>query len=207
MILVCGTSMNSGKSTAAAACCWVLSNLGCKVKGSKITGTASLKDVLHMNDAGAVSFSDFSFLGYPATYMLNEAELLHIFNTLDLRYANNPEHYWVVELADGINQRETELLLKMDAVRERIHRLIFCANDAFSALGGVQYLEDQFNLVPDLISGTCTSSPLHIREINSILAVPVMDAMNIDISKVAAHISGNGHRRKEISRAPALAGN
>ena len=60
MILVCGTTMNSGKSAAAAASCWILSSLGKKVKGSKVTGTASLKDILHMNDAGAVSYSDFS---------------------------------------------------------------------------------------------------------------------------------------------------
>ena len=50
MILACGTIMNSGKSVAAAACCWVLSNLGYTVKGSKITGTDSLKDILHMRE-------------------------------------------------------------------------------------------------------------------------------------------------------------
>ena len=51
MILVCGTSMNSGKSMAAAACCWVLSSSGHTVRATKATGTASLKDILHMNDA------------------------------------------------------------------------------------------------------------------------------------------------------------
>ncbi|MCX5636322.1 MAG: hypothetical protein NTX52_01335, partial [Planctomycetota bacterium] len=53
LILVCGTSMNSGKSMAAAACCWTLTSMGYNVRASKVTGTASLKDILLMNDAGA----------------------------------------------------------------------------------------------------------------------------------------------------------
>ena len=53
MILVCGTSMNSGKSIAAVSCCWALSTLGFTVRAAKVTGTASLKDILTMNDAGA----------------------------------------------------------------------------------------------------------------------------------------------------------
>ena len=48
MILNIGTSMNSGKSTSAIACCWALAAMGYEVRASKITGTASLKDILHM---------------------------------------------------------------------------------------------------------------------------------------------------------------
>jgi len=114
MILVCGTSMNSGKSMAAAACCWALTSMGYNVRASKITGTASLKDILHMNDAGASPYADFTYLGYSSTYMLSKDELLYIFNQLDLKYANNPKNFWVVELADGIIQRETRMLLGSD---------------------------------------------------------------------------------------------
>jgi hypothetical protein len=53
MVLVIGSSMNSGKSTTAVACCWALSRIGRHIRASKITGTASLKDILQMNDAGA----------------------------------------------------------------------------------------------------------------------------------------------------------
>jgi hypothetical protein len=67
MILVCGTSMNSGKSLAAVACCRVLASMGHTVRASKITGTASLKDILHMNDAGASPYADFTYFGYPST--------------------------------------------------------------------------------------------------------------------------------------------
>ena len=188
MILVCGTAMNSGKSVSAASICWALSRMGYTVKGSKITGTASLKDILHMNDAGASSFSDFTFLGYPTTYMLDEEEIVGVFNYIDLKYANNPQNYWVVEFADGINQRETEMLLRHPEVRKRIHKLVFCANDAFGAIGGIEYLKDRLDLTPDLISGVCTSSPLHMRELGNVTDIPIFDNMNINVEEIIKSI-------------------
>lgn len=176
MILVCGTSMNSGKSMAAAACCWALTTIGYNVRASKVTGTASLKDILLMNDAGASRYADFTYLGYPSTYLLTKQELLGIFNQLDLKYANNPKNFWVVELADGVIQRETAMLLSSPEVVSRIHRLIFCANDAFGAIGGLRTLKEKFNLIPDAISGICSSSPLHTRELSEFTNIPVFNS-------------------------------
>jgi hypothetical protein len=184
MILVCGTAMNSGKSTAAAAACWALSNLGKNVRGAKITGTASLKDILHMNDAGASHYSDFSYLGFPSTYLLSNKDVLQIFNNLDLKYANNPKNYWVVELADGINQRETSMLLQHPEVRSRIHKLIFCASGAFDSIGGIDILKKKFDLVPDAISGLCTSSPLHIQEIQKFTDIPIFNNTNVNAASL-----------------------
>ena len=179
MILVCGTSMNSGKSMAAAACCWALTSMGYNVRASKATGTASLKDILHMNDAGASPYADFTYLGYPSTYMLPQDELLSIFNHLDLKYANNPKNFWVVELADGIIQRETRMLLESDEVRSRIHKLLFCASDAFGAIGGLNILKN-LGLIPDALSGVCSSSPLHIRELKEFTNIPVFNSAKPD---------------------------
>lgn len=176
MILVCGTSMNAGKSMAATACCWALTTMGHSVRAAKVTGTASLKDILNMNDAGAEHYADFTYLGYPSTYKLNEDQLLEIFNKIDLKYANNPKNYWVVEFADGIIQRETAMLLASPDVKKRIHKLIFCAPDAFGAIGGLRVLKEKFNLVPNAISGICSSSPLHIRELSEQTDIPVFNS-------------------------------
>jgi len=185
MILVCGTSMNSGKSMAAAACCWALTSMGYKVRASKVTGTASLKDILLMNDAGASPYADFTYLGYPSTYLLEKVQLLGIFNQLDLKYANNPKNFWVVEFADGIIQQETAMLLKSPEIISRIHKLIFCANDAFGAIGGLNILKDKFGLVPDMLSGVCSSSPLHIRELTTFTDTPVFNSSEVDTNALA----------------------
>ncbi|WP_020532511.1 hypothetical protein [Flexithrix dorotheae] len=179
LILAIGTAMNSGKSAAATACVYALSVHEKEVRASKVTGTASLKDILSMNDAGATHYSDFSFLGYPSTYMIEESEVVDIFNKLDLKYANNKDNYWVVEFADGINQRETAMLLRHPDIRERIHKLIFCAADSFGAIGGLQVLKTKFGLVPDAISGVCSSSPLHIKELREYTNIPVFNSLNI----------------------------
>lgn len=198
MILVCGTSMNSGKSLAAAACCWALTSMGHKVRGSKITGTASLKDILHMNDAGANPYADFSHVGYPSTYLLSKEELLDIFNQLDLKYANNPKNFWVVELADGVIERETAILLSSPEVVSRINKLIFCANDAFGAIGGLRTLREKFNLVPDAVSGICSSSPLHVRELSAFTNVPVFNSAEANVDSLAKILLRPGKNTLEI---------
>jgi len=180
LILVVGTSMNSGKSTAAVACCWALTTMGHEVRSSKVTGTASLKDILHMNDAGAKVYDDFSYLGYPSTYLLSEEQLLDIFNGLDLRYANNPKNYWIVELADGILQRETAMLLSHPDVTGRLDKLIF------GALGGLRILRDTYGLEPNAISGLVSGSPLGIRELSEHTAVPVFDSAEPNLTQLAS---------------------
>lgn len=185
LVLVVGTAMNSGKSMAASACCWALSSMGYNVRGSKITGTASLQDILHMNDAGANPYLDFTHLGYPSTYMLPEDELLDIFNKIDLKYCNSPSNYWVVEISDGIGQRETAMLLNSEDVKSRIDTLVFAAGDAFGAIGGLQVLKERFSLEPDAISGVCSSSPLHIRELESHTSIPVFNSVAPDLKLLA----------------------
>jgi len=184
MILVVGTSMNSGKSQAAKAACWAIATSGHVVRASKVTGTASLKDILAMEDAGANPVNDFTHFGYPSTYKLSEEELLEIFNDLDLKVGNNPKNYWVVEIADGILQRETEILLRSDDVKSRIHRLIFAAQGAMGAISGVQILEKEFGVTPDAISGVCASSPLVVEELDKFCSIPSFDNMNWDLQQL-----------------------
>jgi hypothetical protein len=200
LILVCGTSMNSGKSMAAAACCWALNSQGYSVKASKVTGTASLKDILHMNDAGASVYTDFTHFGYPSTYLLSGEEVINIFNFLDLKYGNNPKNYWIVELADGIIQRETGMLLHSSDVTSRLHRLIFCAADAFGAIGGLRILKERFSLVPDAISGVCSSSPLHLRELSEFSSVPVFNSAEPDAKELTDLLVPIKRRRNGVLR-------
>jgi hypothetical protein len=76
------------------------------------------------------------------------------------------------------------MLLLSEAVRSRIHRLIFCAADAFGAIGGLEVLKDKYNLIPDAISGVCSSSPLHIRELSEFTDIPVFNSADPDRSRI-----------------------
>lgn len=177
IILCVGTAMNSGKTYAAAACCYSLSSMNKDVRASKITGTASLKDPLLMNDCGAKYISDFTYQGYPSTFKIGKEELFNIFNNVDMKYGNNPKNYLVLEFADGIFQRETAMLLKMPEVQSRIHKLVFCASDSTAIYGGIEILKKEFGLTPDAISGVISSSPLAIEEVKTFTDIPVFESM------------------------------
>jgi hypothetical protein len=89
-----------------------------------------------------------------------------------------------MEFADGIFQRETALLLQHPRVQERIHRLVFCAADAAGIAGGLSVMRTTFDLVPDAISGLCSSSPLAIREIASFTDIPILRSMHRDFRTI-----------------------
>ena len=184
LILCIGTAMNSGKTHAAAACCYAISSMGRNVRAAKITGTASLKDILLMSDCGAENIADFSYFGYPSTYLMERDQLLGMFNAFDMKYGNNPNNYLVVEFADGIFQRETAMLLKMPEIRQRISKLVFCAPDSTAVYGGLKLLKDEFDLEPDAISGLCSSSPLAMREISTFTDLPILQSMEKDYRKL-----------------------
>ncbi len=184
LILCVGTAMNSGKTHAAAACCYAISSMGRNVRAAKITGTASLKDILLMSDCGAEHVADFSYFGFPSSYLLEREQLLWMFNAFDMKYGNNPNNYIVIEFADGIFQRETAMLLRTPQVRRRISKLVFCAPDSTAVFGGLKMLRDEFELEPDAISGLCSSSPLSMREISSFTNIPILQSMEKDYRKV-----------------------
>ena len=58
-------------------------------------------------------------------------------------------------------------------------KLIFCAADSFGAIGGLEVLKKTFNLVPDAISGVCSSSPLHIKELSAYTDIPVFNSLDV----------------------------
>ena len=89
-----------------------------------------------------------------------------------------------MEFADGIVQRETAMLLKNEMIKNRIYKLIFSADSAFSAIGGITVLKEKFNLIPDAISGICSSSPLSIRELKEFTTIPIINNINPDFKEV-----------------------
>lgn len=178
IILCIGSTMNSGKTQAAAACCHALSCKGKKVRAAKITGTASLKDILLMNDSGAEYIADFTYFGYPSSYMMESTVLKWMFQSFDMKYGNNPKNYLVIEFADGIFQRETAMLLMMPEIRKRLHKVVFCAPDSSAVFGGIHILREFFDLIPDAISGLCSSSPLAMREIRTFTDMPILQSID-----------------------------
>jgi hypothetical protein len=172
VILSIGSSMDSGKTTTAAHLVNGFKNTRHTTAFIKLTGTVFTKDKDLAYDMGADMVADFGDLGFPSTYMCNEEELLNLYETLLSKVAVCSPDYVVIEIADGIFQRETEMLLRNHRFMDGIDAVFFSAGDSLSAVQGVKTLQNM-NIDPTALSGLFTASPLLMREVRERINLPV----------------------------------
>jgi len=172
VILSLGASMDSGKTTSAAYLVHGFKNAGLNVAYIKLTGTVYTKDSDLAWDLGADVVTDFGDYGFPSTYMCDENELLSLYETLLAKILPHRPDYVVMEIADGLYQRETKMLLTNHQFIATIDGIIFSAGDSLAAVNGVQLL-NKWGVCPTLLSGLFTTSPLLIKEVKENTNVPV----------------------------------
>jgi len=127
VIGVFGTSMNSGKTTAAASLAHGLKRAGYDVAGVKATGTGAFGDYNAFRDGG-VSVLDFTDAGMATTYKMPLDRIENGFETLVGTSAEGGARIVVVEFADGVFQKETNAILKESGVRTRLDATMFALN-------------------------------------------------------------------------------
>lgn len=189
LILVVGTSMNSGKSSTAKAICYALAASGESVVAAKATGQAARRDALLMKAAGASEILDFSDFGYPSTYLLAREEVTSLFWQIynELHMKAGPGGYIVVELADGIYQRETAMLLSDPHIRAQTGHVVFSCCDSLSAVAGVETLRSRFGIEASAISGPAANSELGLKEVAQFLGdFPAFNNMVMDHPRISA---------------------
>lgn len=174
IVLSLGSSMDSGKTTSAAFLVKGLKDAGARVGFIKLTGTCYTKDKDFVFDLGADVTLDFGDLGYPSTFLTDESEILAIYQTLVNRIAAHGVDFIVMEIADGLLQRETNMLINNKAFRNTISNTFFSCGDSLSAMRGIEIL-NQTGLPPFAVGGLFTMSPLLIQEVKANVSIPVFD--------------------------------
>jgi hypothetical protein len=207
-ILSLGASMNSGKTTTAAQMIHSLAAAGHRVAAAKLTGTACVKDPNLLRDAGAVAVLDFTHAGHPSTAGCSLEELLETATRLRAALEAHDPEFVVLEIADGIVQRETAMMLADDAFRASIDAVTFAGPDALSCDAGVRRLR---GLGYDVIAtaGIVANGRLGIQEVESacgircvngeaILAgdlVPALRALRGNRDSSRRHVDGGSTNR------------
>lgn len=184
VVAVLGTSMNSGKTTAAACLIKGLTNAGLRVAAGKITGTGAGGDPRLFHDAGAVTVLDFTDYGYPTTFRLEEAELRGLAMSMVNELAGSDPEAIVVEIADGVYQGETRQLLNAEFLHPLVDSVLFAAADALGASAGVGLLRAAGH-DPAAVTGLLTVSPLAAAEAEAELDVPVLGTYELAQAETA----------------------
>jgi hypothetical protein len=184
VVLSLGSSMDSGKTTSAAYLVHGLKKAGYTVAYIKLTGTVYTKDADLAFDLGADIVSDFSDFGFPSTYMCNETELLDLYESALAKVLIKKPDYVIMEIADGLYERETKMLLTCEVFKQTIEAVIFSAGDSLAAINGVSILNN-WGLYPAALSGLFTASPLLIREVKQNTVIPVYDIEQLATGEIA----------------------
>lgn len=174
-LLIIGASMDAGKTTTAASLIHGLSLAGWCVNAGKLTGTGCARDIHKMLDAGAGRVLDFTHCGFCSTAETTDAELGSISATLISHLSQGRPDLLVLEIADGIIQKETQRLVRMLVAEQKADGAMLAIHDVLSAGSAAEIVERQFKLPLLGISGAVTQSPLSIAELRSVTNIPVYD--------------------------------
>ena len=172
LVAVVGTGMNAGKTTSCVKLIKALSQQGLRVAACKLTGSVSNRDQDEMRSASAAQVLDFSDFGFPSTYLCGKQELLDLYRSMMAGLETANADVTVMEIADGILQRETAMLLEDENLRQQLSGVVLAADNALSARYAVSRLESLGHRVL-AVTGVLTSSPLCMREFAEIAATPV----------------------------------
>lgn len=169
VILVLGTSMSAGKTTASRSAIRLLAAERKRIIGAKLAGAARYRDILSMYDAGAHHIFDFVDAGMPSTILEESAyrdRLDHLLNRMGAVAADVA----VVEIGasplEPYNGRAA-----FEAIREQVCFVLLAATDPYAVMG----VESAFMLRPDLVTGIAANTDAGVNLVKRLTGIPAMN--------------------------------
>jgi len=158
LIIVTGTSMDSGKTTVAVEITKTLTRMGIKLAGTKLTGVGALRDTYKMEDYGVYQTTSFIDCGIPSTANVDDATMVGIAKgAINYLSKSNPDAI-IVEFGDGLMGRYgVDAILRDPEIQGNVHLHIGCAGDPIGATSLASICE-KIGLPLDVISGPVTDN-------------------------------------------------
>ena len=174
IVMIAGTSMNSGKTCAATELIKQATRAGLKVAAAKLSGVACLRDTLNMADHGAIATASFLDCGLPST--VDVVDLAPTAKAIIAKLNEVNPDLIVIELGDGIlGGYSVDTVFDDIELLEATAALVFCASDYVGAWGGIELLR-QRGVEVDVISGSVTDSRMGEEYIKAQFSVPAANA-------------------------------
>jgi hypothetical protein len=174
IVMIAGTSMNSGKTCAATELIKQATRAGLKVAAAKLSGVACLRDTLNMADHGAIATASFLDCGLPSTVDVHD--LAPTAKAIIAKLNEASPDLIVIELGDGIlGGYSVDTVFTDMELLEATAALVFCASDYVGAWGGIELLRRR-GVEVDVISGSVTDSRMGEDYIKEQFHVPAANA-------------------------------
>ncbi|NCG18816.1 MAG: hypothetical protein GWP91_07365 [Rhodobacterales bacterium] len=191
VVAIAGTSMNSGKTAAAAALIQIYARKGLKVVSGKATGVSLSRDVLSMEDSGATRSVVFTDFGVVTTTRVESAAVSRAILT---NLAKDRPDLIVLELGDGIlGPYGVDAILDSADLREAFSAVLLCAADPVGSWGAVTLLRDRFGIEPAAVTGPATDNKVGcdiISEQTAVFSANAMQNPHVLANHIWKHITG-----------------
>ncbi len=174
VVYVAGTCMNAGKTAAACAIVRRLVQAGYRVGGAKLTGVSLMRDTLSMRDYGAEVTLDFTDAGIVCTGPDTAAQVA---KTIFAELSAQRFDVIVAETGDGVmGDYGVQAILGDAELRALAAAFVFCANDPVGVAGGVDYLQIDYGIGVDVVTGPCTDNNVGVRFVEHATGRPAINA-------------------------------
>jgi hypothetical protein len=174
LVMVSGTSMNTGKTFAAAQIIRYLTEHGLRVAAGKLTGAALLRDARMMEEHGAIASVTFIDAGVVSS---TNKEMAPLAKGLIAHLNTFAPDVIVVELGDGFigYYGVDELLLDKELQRfTRAH--VVAATDLAGAWAADQLFRTRYQAPITVITGPVTDNAVGKRYIQHAMGIPALNA-------------------------------
>jgi hypothetical protein len=158
LIVITGTSMDSGKTTAAAALAKTLARIGMRLAGAKLTGVGAWRDLARMGDYGVGAVASFMDCGIASTACLDAGEVRAAARGALNHLAGQGPDAIIVEFGDGLlGHYGVAEILSDPAIAACVRLHVGCASDPVGALGLARACADM-GLPLDMLAGPVTDN-------------------------------------------------
>ncbi|MFW2405651.1 MAG: hypothetical protein ACN4GT_12850 [Gammaproteobacteria bacterium] len=172
VVLMVGTSMSAGKTTAGRVIIHELRNAGLRVVGTKFTGAGRYRDTLSFGDAGAEVVLDFVDAGLPSTVVPRKRFKEAMRYMLSRIAAVEPD---VVVAEAGASPMEPyNGDIAIDALGKHVRFVVLCASDPYSVVG----VQTAFGLRPDVITGPATNTTAGVQLAENLTQLPALNLID-----------------------------
>ncbi len=181
-VLIVGTSMSAGKTTAAKQIVRHLKALGLRVVGCKLTGAGRYRDVLAMWDAGADAIFDFVDVGLPSTAIETELFRGRLLDLLKLVADAKPDVVVAEAGASPLEPYNGSIVL--DELGDNVKCTVLCASDPYAVVG----VSAGFGFDPDVVAGVATNTSAAIELVKRLTGQPAFSFLSAEAADDAFEV-------------------